>query len=540
DQPQTALAWQSIGLVCCRRYEHDRSISAFQEALKIKPDLILSHNYLSICYNRLGKHQECLGQYEATLRIQPDNPHARFNRALLWLTEGKFHEGWIDYEWRFKTGQTPRPVIPRPQWDGSPIAGKRLMIHTEQGMGDVLQFIRFLPRIKEMGADIVFACQKPLQKLLTRCEGIDDWFPIDEPAPINFDFYTPLLSVPGLLGIDESTCIAEVPYVFPEPQRVEDWKSRVEAIPGFKIGVCWQGSPTYASDRTRSYPLKELAPLANVPGVSLISLQVREGTEQIAAFQELHQLHLLDGLDSSGGAFMDTAAVMQHLDLVISADTAVTHLAGAMGRPAWLALSSCGDWRWMLDREDSPWYPSLRIFRQPQLDDWAGVFQRMANVLRDRVLEDGRSKVDPNKLLPSRTHRTAAPPVLVEVAPGELIDKITILEIKSERIDDPSKLANVRHELQVLREQEDNLLRKSAQLSELKSSLRQINEDLWEIEDNIRDCEREQDFGDKFIQLARSVYRTNDRRAAVKREINLLLGSALVEEKSYHEYAPPV
>ncbi len=216
---------------------------------------------------------------------------------------------------------------------------------------------------------------------------------------------------------------------------------------------------------------------------------------------------------------MDTAAVIENLDLIICSDTAIPHLAGALNAPVWTALSRVPDWRWLIDGEDSPWYPSMRLFRQSRHGDWESVFRRMVAELA---------------MLVSATLGTR--PIAVEIAPGELLDKLTILEIKSERIADAAKRANVRLELDSLTAARNAGIRESAELDELVRQLKAVNEALWDIEDEIRGCEREQDFGPRFIELAHSVYRQNDLRAAVKRQINELLGSKLIEEKDYAPY----
>jgi hypothetical protein len=405
------------------------------------------------------------------------------------------------------------------------------MIHSEQGMGDVLQFVRLLPLVKRQGARIVFACQKPLQNLLRRCEGIDDWFPIDEPAAINFDFHIPLLSLPGLLAITDENCPKTLPYVFPESERVESWKPRLERFPGFKIGLGWQGSLTFRGDQLRSIPLKHYAPLAKIPGVTLVSLQKSDGVDQIQELGPDVRIETLDKLDESGGAFMDTAAVMQHLDLVITSDTALAHLAGALGRPVWVALSTACDWRWFRNRSDSPWYPTMRLFRQKTLGDWEGVFAEIAQELETQIAAPA-----PKLFGQTEATKERSGSVHVEIAPGELIDKITILEIKQEQITDADKLRNVRKELEILNQCRAESIPRLSELESLAASLKEVNQQLWEIEDQIRDCERNHDFGETFIDLARAVYKTNDRRAQLKREINDLLGSRIVEEKSYASY----
>jgi hypothetical protein len=287
------------------------------------------------------------------------------------------------------------------------------------------------------------------------------------------------------------------------------------------VGIAWQDNPQHKWDRHRSLPLAQFAPLAAVPGVHLLNLQKGPGCEQLRALQGRFPVtDFGDELDATAGAFMDTAAVIANLDLVITTDTALAHLAGALGAPVWVALSTVVDWRWLLGRDDSPWYPSLRLFRQRALGDWPEVFGRMAQELEQRVRtsQGGRS-------------------VLVEIAPGELLDKLTILHLKAARITDAAKLRHVRAELVTLEAARARSVPGSVELARLEAELQAVNAALWEIEDALRLCEREQDFGPRFIDLARSVYRHNDARAALKRQINALLGAPFAEQKAYAAYA---
>jgi hypothetical protein len=216
-----------------------------------------------------------------------------------------------------------------------------------------------------------------LLPLFTTCPGVDQLVAEGaEPPP--FDVQAPLMSLPLLLGTTVETVPADVPYLSAEPARVERWRARLDALPGFKVEVVWQGNPHFSWDRWRSFPLHALAPLAAVEGVRLVSLQKGPGAEQVAALKGRLPVEELEGLDAEGGVFLDTAAVMRCLDLVVTADTAAAHLAGALGAPAWAALSAVADWRWLLGREDTPWYPTLRLFRQKTLGDWGEVFERMA------------------------------------------------------------------------------------------------------------------------------------------------------------------
>jgi hypothetical protein len=298
------------------------------------------------------------------------------------------------------------------------------------------------------------------------------------------------------------------------------WRCELASVRAFKVGVVWQGSPDNGSDSRRSFPLASFAPLAAVPGVELFSLQKGRGTEQLAeATGRFRITDLGSRLDLAGGAFTGTAAVMRNLDLIVACDTASAHLAGALAVPVWVALSYAADYRWLLDREDSPWYPTMRLFRQPRLGDWAAVFERMAGELRRLVSGPRWSGT-----------------TLVEVSPAELIDKITILEIKRARIAEEAKLIHVRTELAALETARDRDLCPSDELARLTTELRAVNEQLWQIEDDLRAGERAGNFGARFVELARSVYRRNDQRGAIKRRINELLGSAFREQKAYTEY----
>jgi hypothetical protein len=264
-------------------------------------------------------------------------------------------------------------------------------------------------------------------------------------------------------------------------------------------------------------PLAALAPLAAVPRVRLIALQKGYGEEQLDALPEGMRVERLGAdFDAGADAFVDSAAVMAHCDLVVTCDTSIAHLAGALARPVWVALKSDAEWRWMTERSDSPWYPTLRLFRQTCRGIWSDVFEAMACELARLV-----AARFPRRLLATPT------------SPGELIDKMTILKLKSERMSDERKRANVGRELALLDDLAATEALVGSALQSLAERLAEVNARLWEIEDSLRVCEHEQDFGPRFVALARSVYIANDERAALKRQINDLCGSALVEEKSY-------
>jgi hypothetical protein len=334
-----------------------------------------------------------------------------------------------------------------------------------------------------------------------------------------FDVQAPLLSLAGLFGTTPDTVPSAVPYLAAEPGRVETWRERLQVFPGFRVGIVWQGNRYYQWDRHRSIPLACFAPLAAVDGVGLVSLQKGPGADQLRT-AHFSVVDLGDALDPPPGGFGDTAAVLKCLDLVVCCDSVIGHLSGALGVPTWVALSAIPDWRWLLGRDDTPWYPSMRLFRQTTLGDWSDVFARMATALRG--LAQGRGR------------RSAR----IEVSPGELADRLTILEIKSRRLSDPAKRDAALSQLQALRPAWEPLRATQPQeLAALTAALETVNERLWKVEDELRLCERSGDFGPRFIELARSVYKNNDERAELKRCIDSLLGSELGEPKQYTRYS---
>lgn len=372
----------------------------------------------------------------------------------------------------------------------------------------------FARLVKDRGGLVVVECPGSLCEILERCPGIDRLVAQGDPLP-SFDVQAPLMSLPRIFKTTLATIPAQVPYLFPNPKAVDRWRPELAEIAAFKIGVCWQGNPKYPADRQRSYPLEHLAPLARLPGVRLLSLQKGHGCEQIEALAGRFDLtDLGHRLDETTGTFVDTAAVLKSLDLVIAPNTAIAHLAGAMGVPVWVALPSSLEWRWMVHREDSPWYPTMKLFRRPANAGWDAVFNRMANELLERIAYPGR-------------------PITVEISPGELVDKITILQIKSEQITDPPTLTNIRRQLEALVAVYNRELGARSPLISLSADLKAINGAIWLSEEELRARERSGDFGPQFIEAARSVYRNNDRRATLKRSIDEQLGSSLFEVKSY-------
>ena len=428
------------------------------------------------------------------------------------------------------------------------VHGRTVLLHAEQGLGDTIQFIRYVPLVRELGGEIVVECQAALLPLLRAMPGIGQLIARGVGLPA-LDVHAPLLGLPGILRTTMGDIPASVPYLSADGDLVEQWRKDLakECSPhapreagrhaerdDYTVGIAWQGNPGFPRDRLRSIPLAFFGRLAKVRGVRLVSLQKGPGADELLALGgDMFILDLGDRLDEEAGSFMDTAAVMKNLDLVICSDSAVAHLAGALAVPVWVALPFVPDWRWLLEREDSPWYPTMRLFRQRR----PGAGARSSSASQSTCQLPEKSSTRSDNCQPATAKRSAPmKPVLVEIAPGELMDKITILEIKRARITQADKLRNVQVELATLEEARAASLPTSESLQRLTDQLRQVNEALWVIEDDIRLCEKAGEFGPRFVELARSVYHQNDKRAALKRQINDLLGSKIIEEKSYEKY----
>ena len=408
-QPELAEGHYNLGRAWKGLGRSSEAQSQFQEALQVRPDFAIAHyaianmlheqgdlqaaseaycralvldpndpdtltNYGKVLQKQ-GKHAEALDNYNRAIELKPDLAVAHFSRAMILLRDANFAVGWKDYEWRVKLPNFPLEVREESLWDGSNLRGQTLLVHAEQGLGDTLQFIRFVPLLKALAPDVIVRVQTPLVPLLR--ESGFCVFGDDDPLP-NFDWQVPLLSLPRILGTNLSNIPDRVPYLLADQPSAARWHERLKNFDGFKVGIAWQGNPKHVADRQRSIPLASFAPLAQVPNVRLVSLQKDTGPDQIAKCAEVVPVETLDGLDEQGGAFMDTAAVMTNLDLVVTSDTAVAHLAGALGLSVWVALSAAADWRWLADRDDSPWYPTMRLFRQSTPGDWSVVFERIA------------------------------------------------------------------------------------------------------------------------------------------------------------------
>ena len=380
--PDYIEAYNSMAVALQYQGKYDAAMEKCNQVLSLKPDYAEAYNTMASVLLKKGLYAEAIENYRQALHFKPDYADAHINLGMALLLCGSFQEGWDEYKWRVKTKKAI--IYPHlhelPCWDGSPFVGKRLLVHYEQGLGDNIQFVRYLPMVKSRGGTVICEMLKPLIGLLQGFPGIDELIDASSDSNSNgeFDFYVPLLELPRIFGTTLETIPADVPYLYADSSKVEYWKQRLVGA-AFKVGIVWAGKPMHTEDSSRSCPLRYFIPLSKIPGVRLYGLQKGEAARKVKDLTgKISVTNLVDELND----FTDTAGVVENLDLVISVDTAVLHLAGAMGKPAWAILPFTPDWRWMLSREDSPWYPTVRLFRQKRHGDWDGVFQRLAKELR--------------------------------------------------------------------------------------------------------------------------------------------------------------
>lgn len=382
DHPQTLV---NRGAVLHDRKRHDEALAAYRRALSAAPQHAEALYNSGVTLQALKRPDEALTCYQQALAVDPNNADAHWNEAFVRLLRGDYASGLPKYEWRWRRSDqtTEPPAIRAPQWQGEPLAGRSIVVFCEQGLGDIIQFGRYLPLLVERGARVTFLCPRKMIRLLQPLTAAIMVTDTHDPNA-EYDFQCALLSLPYRFGTELASIPNTIPYLRAEDSLVAQWRERI-GTNGFKIGISWQGNVQGRADTEKSIALETFAPLARLPGVRLISLQKGQGSDQLTRLPGVAE-NLGDAFDGGPDAFVDAAAVMSALDLIITVDTSIAHLAGALGRPTWVALRFVPDWRWLLERRDSPWYPNaVRLFRQPQPDDWDSVFAEIERELLARA-----------------------------------------------------------------------------------------------------------------------------------------------------------
>jgi tetratricopeptide (TPR) repeat protein len=379
--PDAAALHDEVGRTLFALGRFDEAIAAFDRAVALAPDLAGAHTDRARVLHHVGRGAEALRGHARAVALAPDLAVAHYNLGLCCLQQGDLARGFAEYEWRWPVAEAElrrRRRFVQPLWLGTEdVAGKTIFLHAEQGLGDTLQFCRYAPMVAARGARVILEVQKPLQPLMAGLAGVAEVIAAGDPTP-PFDLQCPLMSLPLAFKTELASVPAPVPYLAADPARLDTWVRRLGPRSRPRVGLVWSGNSGYSNDRLRSIALADLVPLLD-DRVEWISLQkeVRPAdAATLAARQDIHPL------GSDLGDFADTAAVVALVDLVVSVDTGVAHLAGAMGKPVWILLPFSPDWRWLLGRDDSPWYPSVHLFRQPAFGDWAGAIAE----LRQRIV----------------------------------------------------------------------------------------------------------------------------------------------------------
>jgi tetratricopeptide (TPR) repeat protein len=383
--PAFAEAHNNLGNALHDLGRFDEALDALQQAITLRPDYAEAHGNRGLVLQETHRFEEAAKEYDIAIASRPNYAEGYKRRASLRLLRGDYANGWADYDASLKHSRRPGagPLRNIPYWNGESLRGKSLLLSEPNGIGDALQFWRFIPELIAMGADVAFLGRASLFRLLRS----SPW-PVrlysEVPADVRFDYRTELWGLPRLLRTGLADIPGGVPYFAAEPERIARWTPLVEAG-AVNIGIAWQGNPSRKIDVGRSIPLVEFGALCDAPGVRLVSLQRTHGLEQLRALpQGMRVVEPGEDFDAGPDAFVDTAALMSRLDLVVCSDSAVAHLAGALGVPTWLGVKWVPEWRWMLDRDDSPWYPTMRLFRQRTAGDWSGVFAAMREALLRR------------------------------------------------------------------------------------------------------------------------------------------------------------
>ena len=539
--PNYPEAYNNLGSAHQEQGQFTAAISAYNKALQLNPNYPEAYYNLGNSQLEQGDIKAAITAYKNALKFKPDYPDAQWNCSLALLLSGNYKSGWKLYENRFKCNVDKGYLNVKPScehWSGKQLEGSgKILLISELGFGDTLHFMRYAIVLRQKGLSVSLSAPKKLHSLI-KFSGIDPSPLTPEQAnSVTNGQWIHLLSVPQYLNVSPDNPIITEPYIKTPDELVLKWKSMLSADNRPIIGINWQGDLDHEKTglRGRSFSLETFAPIVQHCQASLLSLQKGSGSEQLETCSFRDRFVSCQSEVDKTWDFLETAAMIANCDLIITSDTSVAHIAGGMGKNTWLLLKKVPEWRWGLEGDTTFWYPSMRLFRQTERGNWNEVLQRVVKVLQEEFPAT-KTKLKHKKNSGSHTKpksNTASQiisAITVPISLGELVDKITILQIKTQQLQGAA-LKNVEKELAALQARLDAL---DVQVdSSFIQRLMEVNADLWSIEDDIRIKERSKDFGEGFIRLARSVYQQNDRRAAIKKEINITYDSYLVDEKSY-------
>ncbi|HLW73025.1 MAG TPA: tetratricopeptide repeat-containing glycosyltransferase family protein [Candidatus Babeliales bacterium] len=384
SNPYNIQAMFNLGCCYLAIGQGEKAIAAFSYVTDLSPDALPAHYNKAFAHKTCGSVDAAIEGYKNIIAAHPDYEPAQLGLGFAYIAKGDFEHGWKQHE-RYlkqsgKNGDALRSLL-----RNDTVAYKKILLRPEGDFGDTLLFVRYAERLKKMNADVIVACQPQLIPLLSRCSYIDQLIPCNARTPENNADAT-LMSLPAIFNDNDETAPNNIPYLFADPALVSYWKTRLAADTNFKVGICWEASVKNDVSRSpiarRGCPLEQFSRLSDIDGVSFYSLQKYDGVEQLTTLSPAFSLHVFDNLDEKSGPFMDTAAIIKNLDLIITVDTSIPHLAGGLGAQVWLLLPYATDWRWLCNRTDSFWYPTMRIFKQQTPLDWNGVMEMVHDALQ--------------------------------------------------------------------------------------------------------------------------------------------------------------
>lgn len=376
--PENAKTFSNLGILLNSMNENEFAMEVFIKAIQLDPANDENFYNCAVALERQGKTEAAIELYSSAIKINPENYRAVFNRSLLYLKIGDYEQGFRDYEYGFHCGKRVQKTFNSNQWDGSDLKGKRILVYSDQGYGDTIQYLRFLKQLKNQGAEVNLFCYEKIKSLIEKIEFVDEIVTSkDEANNLKSDFYAPLLSLPFYLNTSKDNLPRAI-SLEPSKGKQNKWKELLEKSKTKKIGIVWKGNPNHSNDKNRSIDFEEFCEILKLNNAEFYNLQIDATDDEKGDFAKYRIKDYTKFIDD----FDDTAALVQSLDLVITVDTAAVHLAASLNKTVWLLLPFVGDWRWMENRSDSIWYKNIKIFRQPGKNDWNSVLRLVKNEIK--------------------------------------------------------------------------------------------------------------------------------------------------------------
>lgn len=518
-------------------------IDGSAEALRLYEQILEQNpNNHHVLYNfgytikKMGYIEKAIEIYDRVLSMDPDYALAHFSRSLSYLTLGDWERGWQEYESRWAAyGESPKK-FDSPVWDGSSLYGKRILLYAEQGLGDSIQFVRYAQLVKDMGAYVIVETQGPLKDLLKLCPYIDEVYARGEQLP-QCDTHIAFMSLPMIFKTTIETTPHNVPYIYAKPELVSYWAEQLKDDHNFRIGICWQGNPNYRTQFLRqavagkSMHVKEFEPIMRLPGVTVYNLQKVSGEDQLQELsKDVHIRSFGQDFDTQHGRFMDTVAIMKNLDLVITIDTGTCHVAAALGVPTWNLLPNPADWRWMIDRTDTPWYNNMRLFKQPKPGDWKGSIEACVQALepilrgektveevtQDKGIRKEKRPYENNNSTPILDTKLSA--INPQPTPQKTTQTIRCLDTTLFKFERLEGQCEQQQEIVTAPTKQHEVSAPQAQPIEMKQLTTQliaINKELWECDQQLKK-QNISAFDDNFIKLAAQIVILQQQKCSLK------------------------